>query len=910
MKLLKRVYKRKLLEIEEKYGVEIVWKDNATHVQLHPGTIPSNPRSYQKGCDAFIDLYQNFFPNMCREEVELKHADDGALEAINSVEAENDVVIEKVGNKLVVYAERNKITSSVQALKENLGLPQSSRKTRRSQKSTNFGAQEHNETTREHRFSALAATVLKQLLSNRVNFSLHQGDITDERADAIVNAANEWLSHGGGVAAAIVRKGGHQIEEESRGIMLKRNRRPLDVGDAVNTSGGNLPCRFVIHTVGPRWSEWDSRESILLLRRACMESLRLAAELELCSIALPAISSGIFGMPKDICAQVMFEAIEEFSSSTDTKISTLRDVRIVIIDDETISFFREEFVRRYTSQEASPPNLQHEERPPNKEREVALKTTPELPPYSSADDPFAKQAKKSGEAGDVKTPNDGVGSEEKSRDKPKELLDGIKEVHPSNNDIPNTKEASPITAIKPPDVESEDSGTNKETGLEGSASVQRTKLSNVNTAPKPPSSMGRGALAAKETSPPNSPHEERPPNKDGEVALKATPEVPPFSSADDPFAIQPKKSREAGDVKTPHYGVGSEEKSSDEPKEVLDGIKEMHPSDDGIPYTKKVSPITGIKLPDVESEDSRTDKGAGLGGFASVKRSELSNINTAAKPPSGRGRGVLAAKFPGKQLREPGPKSSGGAQLREKGGPMNVDAGRGRGMTCATTSNAPPGLVLTDEGKRLARDHREQLRNNLNTEPDGSMKVNLEAGENGSNKEYLKEENQESKHSNRKTDGDKLDSEYPQGHSEDHDTSNLSQLDKDDASGSKLPPSDKTTDSQETEKTTTSEADRRGKLLTSMDKPRQAKSEAVIRIQVDQPSSDPTNDKTTYPEPSLPSNQSGTSPETKVVISTASHASVSGNEKDTLEGKRTSELPTALTSADGGKNTISFCTAL
>ncbi len=182
-----------------------------------------------------------------------------------------------------------------------------------------------------------------------MNISLSKSDITDEKVDAIVNAANDGLQHGGGVAAAIVRKGGRQIKEESRRIMSDRKWRPLNVGDAVYTRGGHLPCQFVIHTVGPRWNAHERSRCISLLNRACIESLRLAAKLELSSIALPAISSGIVGMPgmpKNICAQVMFDAVEELSSSTDAESSTLRDVRIVIGDEKTIGVFREEFVRR------------------------------------------------------------------------------------------------------------------------------------------------------------------------------------------------------------------------------------------------------------------------------------------------------------------------------------------------------------------------------------------------------------------------------------------------------------------------------------------------------------------------------------------------------------------------------------
>ena len=209
---------------------------------------------------------------------------------------------------------------------------------------------------------------LNQVLKNKVVLSLYQGDITDERVDAIVNAANESLQHGAGVAGAIVRKGGRQIQEESNRLTKKYGQ--LDVGEAAYTGGGFLPCRYVIHAVGPRWGAHGREKSIFLLRQACVRSLRVAAQLGLSSIALTAISSGIFGMPKGICAQVMFKAVEEFSASDDAEFSTLRDVRVVIIDDSTISVFQEEFVKRYLSKEASPGTVTNQRRPSHDHEEI------------------------------------------------------------------------------------------------------------------------------------------------------------------------------------------------------------------------------------------------------------------------------------------------------------------------------------------------------------------------------------------------------------------------------------------------------------------------------------------------------------------------------------------------------------
>ena len=341
MKLLHRVYENRLREIEDKHGVNILWKENATQVEIRPATTVS--KTYHKGSGEFINLYQDLYSKMRREEIGLEIFDSRELTTvdISSLEAQNNVVIEIKENKLVVYAEETNISVAVPALKKTFGLLPVYRKgTRRGQRNTKSNNSFQNKPS---------AQILSQGLTNGLKLSLYQSDITDEIVDAIVNAANEWLQHGGGVAAAIVRKGGRIIQEESNRIMAQRRRRPLRVGDAVHTGAGTLPCKFVIHTVGPRWDSFDKDRCISLLRLGCIKSLCLAAQLELCSIALPPISSGIFGIPKDICAQVMFGAMEEFSSSVEAEFSTLREIRIVIIDDETITVFYEEFLKRYTS---------------------------------------------------------------------------------------------------------------------------------------------------------------------------------------------------------------------------------------------------------------------------------------------------------------------------------------------------------------------------------------------------------------------------------------------------------------------------------------------------------------------------------------------------------------------------------
>lgn len=161
---------------------------------------------------------------------------------------------------------------------------------------------------------------------------LVSGDITERALDAIVNAANSHLQHGGGVAGAIVKKGGRIIQEESDKIGF------VPVGGAAITTAGKLPARFVIHAVGPRMGEGDEDNK---LRNAVISSLRLASERGLKSISIPAISSGIFGFPKDRCAKILVDTVKKFLE--EHKDTSLEIVEFCIFDDLTRGYFEQEF---------------------------------------------------------------------------------------------------------------------------------------------------------------------------------------------------------------------------------------------------------------------------------------------------------------------------------------------------------------------------------------------------------------------------------------------------------------------------------------------------------------------------------------------------------------------------------------
>ena len=176
-------------------------------------------------------------------------------------------------------------------------------------------------------------TVLtEQVLQTGQSIQIVQGDITIEEVDAIVNAANEHLQHGGGVAWAISKKGGPTIQKESdewvrqHGLVLHEH--------PAWTSGGLLPAKYVIHAVGPVWGDGDedAKLSVVVNR-----SLRVADELKVTSIAMPAISTGIFGFPKDRAAEIIFSAIEKYFAENPS--SGLKIVKLVLFDQATVDVF-------------------------------------------------------------------------------------------------------------------------------------------------------------------------------------------------------------------------------------------------------------------------------------------------------------------------------------------------------------------------------------------------------------------------------------------------------------------------------------------------------------------------------------------------------------------------------------------
>lgn len=169
-----------------------------------------------------------------------------------------------------------------------------------------------------------------------VRLQIVEGDITLEKVDAIVNAANSYLQHGGGVAGVISLSGGTVIQQESDRWVQEHG--PVSHTEPAVTCAGQLPCKYVIHAVGPVWGSGDEDGK---LADAVCGSLRAADRLKLESLALPALSTGIFGFPKRRAAQIILASIRSYLEKASD--SRLERVRLVLFDPPSVKVFLDVF---------------------------------------------------------------------------------------------------------------------------------------------------------------------------------------------------------------------------------------------------------------------------------------------------------------------------------------------------------------------------------------------------------------------------------------------------------------------------------------------------------------------------------------------------------------------------------------
>ncbi len=169
---------------------------------------------------------------------------------------------------------------------------------------------------------------------DKERIELIKGDITKLKVDAIVNAANSSLLGGGGVDGAIHRVGGKEILDEC--IEIRNKQGGCETGEAVITTAGKLPAKYVIHTVGPVW-RGDNNDEDQLLANCYINSLKVAVENKVETIAFPNVSTGVYGFPKELAAKIALREVAKFLSTNDT----IRKIIFVCFDDENFKIYSE-----------------------------------------------------------------------------------------------------------------------------------------------------------------------------------------------------------------------------------------------------------------------------------------------------------------------------------------------------------------------------------------------------------------------------------------------------------------------------------------------------------------------------------------------------------------------------------------
>nr|KAF6478269.1 poly(ADP-ribose) polymerase family member 9 [Molossus molossus] len=181
--------------------------------------------------------------------------------------------------------------------------------------------------------------VFRKRLTPGLELSVWKGDLTRHVVDVVVNAANEDLSHGGGLAKALVKAGGEEIQEESTRFVSRHGKVPT--GSIAITGAGRLPCKYIIHAVGPRWSEMNRKICMANLELAILNILESVIFSTLCpeTVAIPALSSGIFQFPLDLCTKIIVDTIR-FYFQRNQIISNLKEIHLVSNEDPTVAAFK------------------------------------------------------------------------------------------------------------------------------------------------------------------------------------------------------------------------------------------------------------------------------------------------------------------------------------------------------------------------------------------------------------------------------------------------------------------------------------------------------------------------------------------------------------------------------------------
>ncbi|XP_033829096.1 protein mono-ADP-ribosyltransferase PARP14-like [Periophthalmus magnuspinnatus] len=188
--------------------------------------------------------------------------------------------------------------------------------------------------------------VVRVKTKSGVEVSVRKANMCKLNVDAVVNAANEDLKHIGGLALALLNTAGHEMQQDCDDFIKQKGKVPP--GQTFVTKSYRLPCKHVIHAVGPRYTENGAQHSHLLLKLVVTNSLTEAEKLQCASVAMPAVSSGIFGFPVDLCAETIAQVVREFCDDPKNQLVALRQVQLVDNNDKTVKALAEAVKREFS----------------------------------------------------------------------------------------------------------------------------------------------------------------------------------------------------------------------------------------------------------------------------------------------------------------------------------------------------------------------------------------------------------------------------------------------------------------------------------------------------------------------------------------------------------------------------------
>ena len=337
----------KLENVSKEISFEVAESKTARKLNLFART-DVKEETFAETVNDFIEFYQTQNQKMQQEIIPVPPKSKKVRTAEIQKKFSVVVDISQGSDKMTICGERDIVQQAVKFLKCKAGELSSTTSAPSKPKGDGSSSEVTTGSSLAHEKSETVEKFSSVLFQN-VKISVYQGDISKETADAIVNPANERLKHSEGAAKTIVEAGGKSVQDESDEIMKKRRHYDLAAGNVVVTKAGNLPCKLIVHVVGPRWSNYssyqkDAAKNVLYI--AVLNSLGLASQNGATSISMPAISSGLFGVPLEICAEVLFTAATNFTQNAHST-NTLKDIRFVNFDKPTTQAFVQEMKKRF-----------------------------------------------------------------------------------------------------------------------------------------------------------------------------------------------------------------------------------------------------------------------------------------------------------------------------------------------------------------------------------------------------------------------------------------------------------------------------------------------------------------------------------------------------------------------------------